>query len=237
LLDLQKADQELRRLEGEKDAHDRGLRVRAQQVEKQKHEIEALRARHKQARLQADRKELDVRGKRDQIARLRQQQMQIKDNRQFAALQNEIKFAELAVSKLEDEILNDYEDIEAIEAETAAAAAELQRQQQQLDAYRRQVEQEKDELDAQVEACRRQRQAIEERLPPDVVEQFHRIADRWDGAALAPVVVQEGEKENVFSCGGCNMSVTQNCYVLLRGRSEGLITCPNCSRILYVEDA
>jgi predicted nucleic acid-binding Zn-ribbon protein len=53
---------------------------------------------------------------------------------------------------------------------------------------------------------------------------------------MAPVIVQEGDDENVLSCGGCHMSVTQNCYVLLRGRSEGLITCPNCSRILYVEE-
>ena len=31
------------------------------------------------------------------------------------------------------------------------------------------------------------------------------------------------------------MSVTQNTYVQLRGRIEKLVSCPNCTRILYVE--
>ena len=234
LRELQEADQELRRLEGQKAAQDRILRARAAQIEKRGGEVDALRKKHLQARKQANQKELEVREKRAQIERLKVQQLQIRDNRQYAALQNEIKFAELSISKLEDEILSDYEDIEAVEAQIREVEAEAAKQHKELDALRAEVERQKDQLDGQIQACRAHRKDIEDRLPSDVASRFNQIADRWDGAALVPVV--RDEEEGTYSCTGCNMSVTQNVYVLLRGRSSKLLTCPNCSRILYVED-
>ncbi len=234
LRELQQADQELRRLEAEKAAHDRTVRVRAAQIEKMEAELEALRKRRQAARARADQKELEVRGKQDQIERLKGQQLQVRDNRQYAALQNEIKFAELAISKLEDEILNDYEDLEAITAELAEAEEALQRSRRDLEALRQEIGQHKDEVDARIEVCRKRRRDIQRELPREVVDRFNRIADRLDGEALARVV--RDEEEGTFSCGGCNMGITQNSYVLLMGRSEDLVTCPNCSRILYVDE-
>ena len=75
-------------------------------------------------------------------------------------------------------------------------------------------------------------------LPPKIVEQFRRIADRFEGEALAPVLREEGGGD--FVCGGCHMTVTQNTYVLLAGAgstAENLLTCPSCQRILYLPDS
>jgi len=234
LRELQEADQELRRLEGQKAAQDRILRARAAQIEKRGGEVDALRKKHLQARKQANQKELEVREKRAQIERLKVQQLQIRDNRQYAALQNEIKFAELSISKLEDEILNDYEDIEAIEREMQEAEKDLARHKEELEALRREIEAKKESVETEIQAGRGKRDAIASGLPREVVHQFDRIADRLDGEALAAVL--RDEAEGTFICGGCHMSVTQNTYVLLRARSEKLVTCPNCTRILYVED-
>ena len=234
LRQLQEADLELRRLQARKTAHDRAARVKADQIRAQEEHIETVRKRRHDARVRANLKELDVRQKRDEITRLKGQQLQIKDNRQFQILQNEIKFAELSITKLEDEILNDYEDIEAIEAEIKEAEKELVRHRQQLETVRRDIEAKKESVDAEIQAGRAKRDEIAATLPRDVVQQFDRIADGLDGEALAPV--QLDEVEGTFVCGGCHISVTQNTYVLLRGRSEKLVACPNCTRILYVED-
>jgi len=234
LRELQEADRELRRLTQEKAAHDRTVRVRAGQLEAQQAAIETLRAKRLEARKKADQKELEVREKQAEIQRLRTQQTQIKDNRQFAVLQNEIKFAELSITKLEDDILADYEDIEAVEAEIAQDKAKLQKQQGELDALRNEVEAKKDEVDREIEACRSRCDDIARALPREVVDKFNRIADHLDGEVLAAVV--RDLDDGTFACGGCHMSVTQNTYVLLRGRTEKLVTCPNCTRILYVPD-
>ena len=232
---LQEADQELRRLEARKAAHDRAVRVRAEQIHRQEGEVQALRTKRHDTRVKADLKELEVRQKREEIGRLKTQQMQIKDNRQYAILQNEIKFAELAITKLEDEILNDYEDIEAVDAQIAEAEARRSQQQKELETLRQESEAKKESVEAEIQICRQKRNEIARGLPPDIVEQFNRIADRLDGEALAPVA--RDEEDGTFVCGGCHMSVTQNTYVLLMGHSEDLVICPNCTRILYVEDS
>jgi len=238
LRELQEADLQRRRLLRQKAAYDRTAKVRANQICRQQESIQALRDKQREARKAADAKELDVRQKRAEIEKLRAQQMQIKDNRQFQILQNEIKFAELAISKFEDEILADLGEIETLDADLRKAQEDLRRQEQELEALRKEIEAKKRGLDADIEACRRRQDAIAQAMPPKVVAIFNRIADRLDGEALAAVIRDEEDAEGgTFICGGCHMSVTQNTYVLLAGRSEDLCTCPNCTRILYLENA
>lgn len=236
LRELQQADLGLRRLEGMKAEQDRRARLRADQIARQEEAIEALRGKHRNARKATDQKELDVRQKRAEIDRLKTQQMQVKDNRQYAILQNEIKFAELAIAKLEDEILTDMEDVESAEAEMGEAKTALARSRHELEELRKEIAAKKDGLDAEVARCRAERDQIARSLPPVVVDQFARIADKLDGEALAPVLRDE-EDDTGFICGGCNMSLTENTYVRLAGRSEDLVACPNCTRILYLEDS
>ncbi len=235
LRELQEADRRLRTLQQQKASHDRAAKVRAAQIQQHQQTIQALRQKEQEARRAADEKELEVRSKRETIQRLQQQQMQVKDNRQYQALQNEIKFAELAISKIEDDILSDYGEIEEVQAQIRQAEDELAGQEQRLETLRRDIEGRKAEVDQEIDACRRHREAIASRLPPRVVDQFQRIADRLDGEALAPVLREEGGGD--FVCGGCHMTVTQNTYVLLAGgagNADDLVTCPNCSRILYL---
>jgi predicted nucleic acid-binding Zn-ribbon protein len=233
---LQDADLEVRRMEQSKAAHDRALRVRSEQIAKHKQTIEALKVRHRQARMAVDKKELEVRQKRGEIEKLRQQQTLVRDNRQFAALQNEMRFAELSISKYEDEILTDMGDMEAIDADTKKAHDELAKLEKDLDAARKDTDAKKGGIDAEITEKRRRRDEIAAGLPPRIVDLFSRIADRLDGEALAPVVRDdEDPDEGIYICGGCHMGVTQNTYVLLAGRNENLCTCPNCTRILYLE--
>jgi len=244
LCELQEAELEVRRLEDSLSAQDRAARVRGEQIAKHKEHIEALRARHRQVRMSADKKELEVRQKRAEIEKLRQQQTLVRDNRQFAALQNEIRFAELAISKYEDEILTDLGDLDAVDADTKKAHDDLKRQEEELAAVRREIEARKGDLVRRIADGRARRQAIAHALPDKVVDLFNRIAERLDGEALAPVIRdEEDEDDGGYVCGGCHMGVTQNTYVLLAGgagaaqsrEKDILHTCPNCTRILYLK--
>jgi len=234
LRELQETDLELRELEQKKASHDRAARVQAAQIAKHQEQIEALHGKRRATRIATDEKELDIKQKHAEIEKLRAQQMQVKDNRQFQALQNEIKFAELAISKIEDDILSDLGDLEAVDAQIAEAEAALAREQEILEDLRKQIETRKSDVDTEIEACRSRRHQIASALPPKVVDQFTRIADRLDGEALAPVIREEDGGS--FICGGCHMSVTQNTYVILAGHGDNLVTCPNCTRILYLAD-
>jgi hypothetical protein len=238
LRELQEADQDLRRLQQKKASHDRAAKVRADQIGKHHEAIEALRTKHKQVRMGVDKKELEVRQKRTDIERLRGQQNQVKDNRQFSVLQNEIKFAELAISKFEDEILADMTDIEAAAAEVHKAEEELARHQRDLEILRKEIEARKSAVDAEIAKGRARREEVAKTLPPKVVSQFNRIAERLEGEALAPVLRDEEDEDGgMYICGGCHMSVTANTYVRLAGHSDEIVSCPNCTRILYLGES
>jgi predicted nucleic acid-binding Zn-ribbon protein len=71
LRELQDVELQLRRLENSKSSHDRAAKVRLEQIEKQKEHIESLRNEHRQARMAADKKELEVRQKRVEIEDVR----------------------------------------------------------------------------------------------------------------------------------------------------------------------
>ena len=236
LRELQQADKQLRRLEEQKTGHDRKVKVRADQITRQEQSIDALKDKHRNTRKTVDGKELEVKQKRADIERLKSQQMQVKDNRQFSILQNEIKFLELAIGKLEDEILADMDDVEAADKDVKEAQAQVARARVELEALRAEIESKKDEVDADIAKCRAQREDIARTLPQKVVDQFTRIADRLRGEALASVIRDEEDDESGFMCGGCNMGLTQNTYVRLAGHSDDLVTCPNCTRILYLEE-
>jgi len=234
---LQEADRRLRSLQQQKASQDRAARVQAHQIQKHEDAIQDCRKREQDVRRAADEKELEVRSKRDEIQRLRQQQMQVKDNRQYQALANEIKFAELAISKIEDDTLNDYAEIEKLQNETRQAEQALTEERRRLEALRRDIETKKADLDRDIDACRAQREQIADRLPARIVEHFRRVADRFEGEALAPVLPEEGGGD--FVCGGCHMTVTQNTYVRLaagESTADDLVTCPNCQRILYLDE-
>lgn len=235
LRSLQQADLQLRRLQQKKSSHDRAAKVRGDQIKKQQDLIESIKGRQKKARMEVDKKELEVRQKRAEIEKLRHQQTQVKDNRQFQVLQNEIKFAELAITKFEDEILTELAEVEGIAGEVRQAEEELAKQQKDLEGVHKDIATRKEAVDAEIVAHRAKRDEIAALLPKKVVDQFNRVADRNDGEALAAVIRDEEEDDGVFVCGGCHMSVTQNTYVQLAGRNENLIICPNCTRILYLE--
>jgi uncharacterized protein len=238
LRELQAADMDLRRLEQKKASHDRAAVIHGDQIRKHQEHIDALKGKHKQSRMGVDKKELDVRQKRADIDRLRGQQMQVKDNRQFSVLQNEIKFAELAISKLEDEILGDMADVEGAAAEVRKAEEELAKQQRDLEILRKEIAARKSDVDAEIAAGRARRDEVAKNLPRKAVDQFNRIADRLEGEALAPVLRDEEDEDGgMYICGGCHMSVTANTYVRLAGHGDDIVTCPNCTRILFLEES
>jgi predicted nucleic acid-binding Zn-ribbon protein len=69
-------------------------------------------------------------------------------------------------------------------------------------------------------------------IPRDALEKFKRVAETYDGQAVAVIEQQEG-KNGAYSCGGCFMGITAECVNLLMTRDD-IIRCPNCTRILVL---
>jgi predicted nucleic acid-binding Zn-ribbon protein len=81
-----------------------------------------------------------------------------------------------------------------------------------------------DQMEADIDRLRRQRQGFAQNLPPDVLGHYDFIRSHLKDAAVAPVM--DG------TCQICHMSLPPQQFIELR-RCEELMNCPHCQRIIY----
>jgi predicted nucleic acid-binding Zn-ribbon protein len=102
-----------------------------------------------------------------------------------------------------------------------------------------QLQNEHDELQRETESRLQRLQAEREEaadgVPPTVLQTFERVAERYDGEAMATVVRTNPRREE-FICQGCNMTVTLEKVNALITRDD-IQQCQTCGRILYLEEA
>ena len=65
-------------------------------------------------------------------------------------------------------------------------------------------------------------------LPAKVLGEFNRLADRFDGEAVAALAKPDRRREE-YLCTACNMSLVVDVYNRLHSRDE-LVFCPSCQR-------
>jgi hypothetical protein len=232
LRELQKVERALRQCLNNKEEHNRAVRMREIQIEKQEAELEELQATRKRNQIASDEKDLELKTKQAEIDRLQSQLVSIRTNREFAAMQNEIKFAQIAISRIEDEILSDLAEIEECETRIEDVRGRIGNERQALQGTIETASRAKEQLDAEAKDLEAQLAEVEKTLPSEAVQLFKRIAGRYDGEAMATVIKSGSE----VICRGCSMRVPRNIYLLLHGESDRLITCQSCSRILNLED-
>jgi len=183
-------------------------------------------ARHRVKQIESDRKklELDVEAKKQQIERYSLQQFQTKKNEEYRALANEIENCKKEIVHIEDQELELMEQAEAAQKEVAAA------QQAAADA-KKLVDSKIADLDAREKNLRAELATLESNraeLAGAVEESVRSRYERLLKSKGANVVVGVSH----HSCGGCHMKLSRGVVVACQADQE-IVSCPNCSRILY----
>lgn len=230
LLELQKVEWAVRQCRRSKSEHDLAIRFHQSRLKKLEADLEEANNGRRSLQIAADEKDLEFKTKQAQIERLTTQLNTLKTNREYAAMQNEIKFAELAVSRIEDEMLSDFAEIEEREQQVADIKASIEEEKEALAKATEAAAEAKGRLDAQAIELEEQQAEIRKQLPREAIDLFRKIAERYEGEAMATAVKSGGEA----ICQGCSMRIPQNIFLLLHGDSKKLITCQSCSRILYL---
>mgnify|MGYP000882386960 FL=1 len=213
----------------------RRLRAELAHIEPQRQEFRARAAGAQTAlenakmrvrQLESNRKdlELEVEGKKKQIERYANQQLQTRKNEEYRALTHEIEMCKEDIRKIEDRELEIMEQAEAAQkevvraTEAAHAAKKLMEEQlAQLDAREVNLRKELSELE-------RNREDLAAAVEEGVRTRYERLV-RSKGENVV-VGVQHGV------CGGCHMRLPAQIMVMCQAQQE-LVTCTNCGRILY----
>jgi len=135
--------------------------------------------------------------------------------KQIAAFEAQVIEKMTAVEEVEKELENRAEEINTLDAKRAAALADFEKQ----------LEADRAELDGEL----KRRNDVFVTLPTQLAAVYNRLVKRGrDGIAVAEVV--NG------SCSACFMSLRPQMQVEVK-RGDQIITCDSCSRILYTAAA
>lgn len=234
LLHLQSIERQL--------AHIRGrLRSRRNAVAAQEGRIEQLGNDHKalheqclQRRKDGDRLALELQGKEEHVSRLRTNLNTARTNKEYAAILTQINTLKADNSRLEEQALRILQEADAVKADADKIHAQVQAEEKRLEEVRSTSEQEVAKLSAMMEEFSAKRAEAAGAIAPQVVAVFDRIAENYDGEAMAVIEIHGNKPPHDYICGGCYMGLNAEHVNALRVRDE-IRTCDNCGRILYLE--
>jgi predicted nucleic acid-binding Zn-ribbon protein len=173
-----------------------------------------------------DRKKLegDIQVQEGKISKLKGQMLDAKTNEQYRAFQHEIEFCEKEIRKAEDQILELMGESEPLEKNVKLAEVALKSEKAQVEKEKEQAR-ERTAVDKKaLEELRQERKAIVAELNAAVYRTYERIRERRGGTAVAEAV--DGR------CMACHMAMRLQFFQDLK-RSEQVLTCESCGRILY----
>lgn len=202
------------------------LRGCEQVLESAKAKAKELEKQHKDFQLKQKEKEGELAQKEEQVKKLQGQLSQVKTNKEYSAMQQEINSVKADNSLLEEAILRLMDDVE-ISAKELSAGREIQKQEE------KNFENKKSEFKIREADCHKRiselqgkKKEMMSQVSPQTDLLYEKILAKKNGAALARV---DGE-----NCSSCHILLRPQIQNEIKLR-ENIVVCENCTRILYEE--
>lgn len=223
LLVLQECDLEIARLRREMADIPKRKAQMESALDAQKERVAQAERGLREAQERIKRAEGEIEAARQQERKYREQQLQIKSNDEYRALERQIAGLREQVAGFEDAELADMERVDCCKAEVAEQRAELEKQSQKVAAEVAEFMKQAEGLGGQLAALEAERPAKAAEVDAEWFARYERIAAKGSGAIA---VVEHG------ACGHCHMKLSPAQVVEARKRDK-LSFCDFCGRILY----
>ena len=224
LASLQNVDREIREKSGAKRALLTEIQRREEEIEAKNAEMALLRAEWSEKDKLRQEKEQLLQEESKKVMEKRMRMSRIKNIKELQALQREIDQIKLGNAQLEEELIKLLEEAEISVPSLKAKEEELKKLQDEWKEKRGELEAQVAGIEQAVAEASAVRQAIATRLNGELIERYELIFSRRGGMAV--VTVSGG------ICQGCYMNIPPQLGNEII-RSEKLILCPSCHRILY----
>ena len=198
-----------------------------QELENQKSRLRQLEDDLKKIQLKQRDKEKELAEKENNIKKFDTQLGQVKTNKEYAALQQEIASLKADNSLLEEEIIKTLDSVEAAEDEVRKERERLKLVEKQFQVRQNEIAEKEKFLAETIEARKKSREEIIKQVPPDARSLYDLIIQKKQGLALVKI--------NGEICGACQLQLRPQLINEIR-MGQSLIVCENCSRILYFEE-
>ncbi|MCE5283579.1 MAG: C4-type zinc ribbon domain-containing protein [Deltaproteobacteria bacterium] len=197
-----------------------GFKALCAAVDGEKEKLEGLRKRRRE-------KDAQLQSGQDSLKKTRERLFDVKTNKEYQSMLKEIETFEAKNSQIEDEVISLLEELDRFESAVKAREGELAAQRGQYEDQKAKLTEELNSLSGELEACLRKGGEVRNSIPAEILRKYDQIKNAGRGVAVVSVWKEV--------CDGCHMSIPPQLYNELQ-KSKALLTCPNCSRIIYWEN-
>lgn len=202
------------------------IQARRNIVEQREQEIESLKEELTQLKMAADQKSLQMKTNEGKILDLKAKLNTATSNREFDIIKSQIEADTMANSVLEDEILEAYETVDAMQTKIAEAEAARDEAVAEENRVSAEVAEREPGLKAEREKLEAALKTAESTLPTTVRQAYDRLVRSHGATALAPV-------ENK-ACTVCFSTYSPNLLVELN--MGKYVFCRSCGRLAYLPE-
>jgi len=234
LLKLQSIERELAQVKRRLKSRQNAVSIQQRRIDQLQEEWEAVDGKSLARRKDADRRELDLRQSEERVAKLRTALNSAKTNKEYAAILTQINTLKADNAKLEDSTLRVLQEVDSYRAEADKLQKEIDRETRRLEETRQTNAAEIERLNGMMERLTADRGEAAKDIDRAALRAFDRVAEKYDGEAMAVIQIEGKKPPYDYVCGGCHMSLNAEHANALRVRDE-IRTCDNCGRILFLD--
>jgi predicted nucleic acid-binding Zn-ribbon protein len=226
LVDLQVTDTNIRRLKRSIESAQERRASLEQEFEQHAFSIREIQKRRDDLNTERVENEKQIAENKTYLERADRNLKHAQNQKEYETAMREIDALQKQVGVHEAKVVELMTAAEEVETELSSRAEEINTLDTKRDEALATFDAEIDRDRAELETETSKRESVFVTLPAQLASVYNRLAQRSrDGIAVAEVV--NG------SCGACNMSLRPQMNVEVR-KGNQIITCENCSRILYV---
>jgi predicted nucleic acid-binding Zn-ribbon protein len=226
LWELQKIDLTLKRINEERDRFPKEMKklderqnIEKEKIQKEKEKIESLEKERRQ-------KEKHLNTEQEKIKRTEGRMFEVKTNKEYQALLNEIEAVKEATNREEEEILQILEEIDELKKDLLKREKEVTATLEKNERERKKIQEKMDQGDGLWEEQKERREVLSKQLESGLFKLYHTLKEKRQGVGVVKVKAE--------TCQGCFMNIPPQMFIEVQ-KNNALVRCPNCNRILYWE--
>ncbi|MBD3427273.1 MAG: hypothetical protein GF409_08670 [Candidatus Omnitrophica bacterium] len=228
LITLQTIDSDIFDLKSKLEEIPRKMQEMDQSLDDKKGGMEKADQEYKALQVAKNEKENEMQAKEEKIKKHEGDLYQIKNNKEYKALQEEIESIKADVSLIEEDLIQLFDDIEEARKKLEEEKKKFEEEKQQVEKNKQVLKAEESALKKQLEELNAKREECVKSVDLGLLGQYNRILNKWGRVALTRI---EGE-----FCGECNMHLRPQIINEVKQKKKPIF-CENCARLLYEQES
>ena len=227
LVELQQTDTNIRRLKTAIESAEERRAAIEQEFEQHASSIREIQFRHEEARSERAKLEAEIAKNKDLLERAERNLKHAQNQKEYESAMRETDTLQKEIGTLETQVLEQMTAIEEIEKVLAERRDEINSLESKRDAALAEFETQLAKDKRQLSGLAGKRGGVFDTLPKNLARVYDRLVQRSrDGIAVAEVINS--------SCSACYIALRPHVQMEVR-RGDKIITCENCTRILYIQ--